>query len=77
MAKNISPSPFEDQTQQMLALREDIRTMLNDHRLYMEAHQQLQTNPEGCQLSEEVLARLVSHCHQVIFARNEIFTLIF
>uniref|UniRef100_A0A183C3E2 SH2 domain-containing protein n=1 Tax=Globodera pallida TaxID=36090 RepID=A0A183C3E2_GLOPA len=41
VAKGISPWVFEDQTQQMLALREDVRSMLNDHRLFTEVHNAL------------------------------------
>lgn len=41
MAKNLSPSVFDDQTQQMLALREDVKSMLNDYREFQEIHQQL------------------------------------
>lgn len=38
VAKGISACPFEDQTRQMLALREGVRSMLNDHRLFTEVH---------------------------------------
>lgn len=41
VAKNLNAYPFEDQTQQMLTLREDVRSMLNDQRLFQEIHKQL------------------------------------
>lgn len=41
MAKNLSNSPFEDQTKQMLTLRENVRSILNDHRRFQEMHKRL------------------------------------
>lgn len=41
VAKNLSNSPFEDQTKQMLTLRENVRSMLNDHRRFQEIHKLL------------------------------------
>lgn len=38
---NFSTCPFEDQTTQMLTLRGDVKSTLNDHRLFKEIHQRI------------------------------------
>ncbi|CAD5211766.1 unnamed protein product [Bursaphelenchus okinawaensis] len=68
VAKNFSADPFEDQTQQMLTLREDVRAKLNDHRLFDEIHKRLM-NGNG-ELKEDALIRITSRSHHAHFVQS-------
>ncbi|KAI6221740.1 Protein SZT2 [Aphelenchoides besseyi] len=68
VAKNFSTDPFEDQTQQMLTLREDIKAKLNDHRLFQEVHQHLLQGKAT--LHEEVLHRITARSHHAHYVQS-------
>jgi len=72
VAKGISVYPFEDQTQQMLALREDIRATLNDHRLFQEMHSVLMSGPGEKRVQEEAFNRILGRSRQVHFVQSPI-----
>ncbi|CAD5216067.1 unnamed protein product [Bursaphelenchus xylophilus] len=68
VAKNFSADPFEDQTQQMLTLRDDVRAKLNDHRLFDEIHRSLINGHS--ELREDGLVRITSRSHHAHFVQS-------
>ncbi|KAI1712494.1 KICSTOR complex protein SZT2 [Ditylenchus destructor] len=70
VAKNLNPSPFEDQTQQMLTLREDVRAMLNDHREFQEIHKKLISGDST--FAEDIFNRILRRSHQDHFVQSPI-----
>ncbi|KAI1715222.1 KICSTOR complex protein SZT2 [Ditylenchus destructor] len=70
VAKNLSAAPFEDQTQQMLTLREDVRSMLNDHREFQEIHKKLIYGDST--FTEDTFNRILRRSHQDHFVQSPI-----
>ncbi|KAI6184934.1 Protein SZT2 [Aphelenchoides bicaudatus] len=68
VAKNFALDPFDDQTQQMLTLREDVKGKLNDHRVFSDVHRRLLKGET--QISEDKLHRVTCRSHHAHFVQS-------
>jgi hypothetical protein len=68
VAKNFALDPFDDQTQQMLTLREDVKAKLNDHRVFSDIHKRLLKGETH--IREETLYRITRRSHHAHFVQS-------
>jgi hypothetical protein len=68
VAKNFALDPFDDQTQQMLTLREDVKGKLNDHHFFGKIHQRFLKNETH--ISEDKLNRIISRSHHAHYVQS-------
>lgn len=68
VGKQFAPDPFDDQTQQMLTLREDVKGKLHDHRLFGDIHKRLLKGES--QIHEDKLYRITSRSHHSHYVKS-------
>lgn len=60
--------PFDDQTQQLMTLREEVKSKLNDHRVFSDIHRRMMEGKDD--IHEDVLLLITARAHVAHFVQS-------